>query len=295
MRFMFKQLLKRPAEGMNSDIGNSLHGEGRRVLEACVGTSCVSIALFLLFFAVWIVEQSCEESPISIRGIAVGAVLALAAGLFVVLSIRLLTGRAESREQRRFSFTAKWIERLIGLSAGDEDASSPSLQNASLQHRKSIAQLVTTTWGWSLVGLFAALVLAYGILWSHPFYQETRHIDRTDMQNAIPFLVGAAFWVLWVAASTLVAVFQGRRYCLAEGSLSHVRIASRFLLLIAAVISIFLGSTLGAVLATIINSFLLLLCLIYVSISVSLSVKGQREAWLHTAGIAASIVRCWVR
>ena len=160
--------------------------------------------------------------------------------------------------------------------------------------RRTVAQLVTTSWGWSLVALFLCLSLAMGVYWNHPFYERKTSEDMTAWQEFLPLILGGVLWTLLVSVIVLCAAAHGRKHGLSVGDLRHVRLANWACLALSAVFASMLPGAIGAGIATFINSCLLVLCLVYVAIATALRVPIRSDTVVCTCGVVLSIVLCWV-
>ena len=159
--------------------------------------------------------------------------------------------------------------------------------------RPTIARLVTTTWGWSLVALFLCVTLAMGVYSSHPFYKAGER-EMTPLQEFLPLLLAGLLWSVLVALIVLQAVLRGRKHKLDAGDLSHVKIAHWFLFVLSAVFTLLLPGAIGASIATFVNACLLIMCLIYIAITAGIAKRIERNALLCTCGVVLSTAACWI-
>ena len=161
------------------------------------------------------------------------------------------------------------------------------------KHPRSIAQLVTTTWGWSLAALFLLVILALGVYWNHPFYDSPSR-EMSPLEEFLPLIVAGILWMVCVVVIILRAVAYGRRNNLRARDLSHVRAANWFLFVLATVNTIGFRDAIGAGIATFVNGCLLILCVIYLAVARDVRAEVRWDAYLTTLGIVAAIVLCWV-
>ena len=157
----------------------------------------------------------------------------------------------------------------------------------------TIAQLVTSTWGWLLVALFLCLTLAMGVYWHHPFYESVGG-ELSTLQEFLPLLMAGILWTLMVAVVVLLAVRRGRRHKLESGDLSHLKVANWCFLALSAVFSLFMPGAIGAGLATFVNSCLLIMCLVYVAVTIGVTGRVEPADVFCTCGVVLSIVVCWI-
>lgn len=101
---------------------------------------------------------------------------------------------------------------------------------------RSLAQLVTTSFGWALVALFACWVFALGIYEYHPLYGKTYYSGTTLRQDFMPLILAGVLWVIIIAVIVICSIRYARR-----NERSRARRSVRRLLIISGVFALAVG------------------------------------------------------
>jgi len=158
---------------------------------------------------------------------------------------------------------------------------------------RTLSELVTASWGWSLIALFATLVGAAGVYWNHPFYAGGKH-EYTWFQEFLPLICAGAVWLVLVVLIAVSASRYRRSRSLPVGDVQELKVADLFLTFLALFFTLPGLGLGGKGIATFINLCLLVLCLLHLSIVWLSTRRFQASAALSGIAVAACTMTLWL-
>ena len=158
---------------------------------------------------------------------------------------------------------------------------------------RTLSELVTASWGWSLIALFATLVGAAGVYWNHPFYAGGKH-EYTWFQEFLPLICAGAVCLVLVVLIAVSASRYRRSRSLPVGDVQELKVADLFLTFLALFFTLPGLGLGGKGIATFINLCLLVLCLLHLSIVWLSTRRFQASAALSGIAVAACTMTLWL-